>query len=132
MSRITDQWLKCAFYIYPSRPDAEAGRSIGGSGFFVSIGWADNQERRHVYAVTNKHVITSIRILGVRWQSSDQRQAPVSPELLRGAEVQKLGREGWELVSVYRRGDWIDYAFKRQAPIEINWCAAGDDEDGHA
>ena len=57
MSRITDQWLKCAFYIYPSRPDAEAGRSIGGSGFFVSIGWADNQERRHVYAVTNKHVI---------------------------------------------------------------------------
>ena len=36
------------------------------------------------------------------------------------AEVQKLGREGWELVSVYRRGDWIDYTFKRQAPIEIN------------
>jgi len=50
------------------------------------------------------------------------------------AEVQKLGREGWELVSVYRRGDWIDYVFKRQAPIEINTGVprAGDDEDGHA
>jgi hypothetical protein len=57
MARIKDELLRCAAYIYPSRKDAEEGNKCGGSGFFVGIDWSANPNRRHVYAVTNKHVI---------------------------------------------------------------------------
>jgi hypothetical protein len=57
MARIRDDLLGCVAYIYPSRKDAEEGNKCGGSGFFVGVDWSDNPNRRHVYAVTNKHVV---------------------------------------------------------------------------
>lgn len=57
MARIQDEFLECVFYIYPSRSDAETGRGVGGTGFFVGLNWEGNPSRHHVYAVTNKHVI---------------------------------------------------------------------------
>jgi hypothetical protein len=57
MARIPDKFLGCVAYIYPSRKDAEEGNKHGATGFFVRVYWTNNPSRRHVYAVTNKHVI---------------------------------------------------------------------------
>ena len=57
MARIPDWLLGCVAYIYPSRKDAEEGNRRGATGFFVGVDWMNNPSRRHVYAVTNKHVI---------------------------------------------------------------------------
>ncbi len=57
MARIPDKFLGCVAYIYPSRKDAEEGNKRGATGFFVGLDWTNNPSRRHVYAVTNNHVI---------------------------------------------------------------------------
>src|ERR1700730_9743181 len=61
MARIPDQYIGCVFFLYPSRTDAEAGNALGATGFFVGIDWESNNQRRHVYAVSNKHCITTCR-----------------------------------------------------------------------
>src|ERR1700730_297442 len=61
MARIPDQYIGCVFFLYPSRTDAEAGNALGATGFFVGIDWESNNQRRHVYAVTNKHCIIACR-----------------------------------------------------------------------
>ena len=61
MARIQDELLGCVFFVYPSRAEADTGSQHGASGFFVGIDWDSSPHRRHVYAVTNKHVIMSCR-----------------------------------------------------------------------
>jgi hypothetical protein len=61
MARIPDELFGCVFFLYPTQADAEVGNERGGTGFFVGIDWAGNDQRRHVYAVTNKHNITACR-----------------------------------------------------------------------
>jgi hypothetical protein len=62
--RIDDDVLDCTVYLYHSERDAIAGTKAGASGFLVGVpvGWGDSdwesQSRgRHIYAVTNSHVI---------------------------------------------------------------------------
>jgi hypothetical protein len=47
------------------------------------------------------------------------------------SELNKRGREGWELVAVYPRQGWIEYVFKRPASIEIHTgvTRVGDDPE---
>jgi hypothetical protein len=61
MARIPDEFIGCVFFLYPSRADADSGNELGATGFFVGVDWKSNDHRRHVYAVTNKHCITSCR-----------------------------------------------------------------------
>lgn len=61
MARIPDELIGCVFFLYPSREDAELGNELGGTGFFVGIDWTGDAQRRHVYAVTNKHNVTACR-----------------------------------------------------------------------
>jgi hypothetical protein len=61
MARIPDEFLRCAFFLYPSRKEADEGSPSGGTGFFVGVDWTNNTNRRHVYAVTNRHNITACR-----------------------------------------------------------------------
>jgi hypothetical protein len=61
MTRILDEFLECVFYLYPSRDDAENGAALGGTGFFLTIPWESDSQRRHLYAVTNKHNIAICR-----------------------------------------------------------------------
>jgi hypothetical protein len=60
MARIKDELLASVFYLYPSRGDAEAGKPVGGSGFFVGM-LSEATGRTHMYAVTNKHNISICR-----------------------------------------------------------------------
>jgi hypothetical protein len=53
--KIPEVLLKTVFYLYPDGPSAEAGRSIGGTGFIASIP-SQVGGHRHYYAVTNRHV----------------------------------------------------------------------------
>ena len=61
MTRIPDELLGCVFFLYPSRADAEGGNAAGATGFFVGIDWQSNEQRRHLYAVTNTHNVTACR-----------------------------------------------------------------------
>jgi hypothetical protein len=61
MARIPDEFLHCVFFLYPSRVEADTGGPRGASGFFVGVDWESNNQRRHVYAVTNKHAIMACR-----------------------------------------------------------------------
>ncbi len=57
--RIPDGTLASVIYLYPSSAHAERGERMGGSGFIVAVQSAtiNDPYRKHVYAVTNRHVI---------------------------------------------------------------------------
>lgn len=58
MLRITQEFLRCVFYLYPTKEDAEKSETIGGTGFFVAVNPTNPSVRKvHVYAVTCKHVV---------------------------------------------------------------------------
>ena len=56
MPRISDEYLECVVYLYPSIVDAEQGARIGGSGFVVSV-LARTFPGAFTYVVTNHHII---------------------------------------------------------------------------
>jgi len=49
--------LQCVFYLYPTLESAQAGREIGGTGFFVGVQLEVNKPWQQIYAVTNRHCI---------------------------------------------------------------------------
>lgn len=54
--RIQDKYLQTALFLYRSKKDAEESSKFGGSGFLV--GYRDSiDEPKHIYAVTNAHVV---------------------------------------------------------------------------
>jgi hypothetical protein len=52
--RVPDEYLDCVVYLYPSIPDANAGKKLGGSGFIVRV---DEAGMDFYYVVTNRHVV---------------------------------------------------------------------------
>ena len=59
MPRISDDFLDCCIYLYPSQKDAEEGVKIGGSGFLVGVPCKKLLGSNFIYAVTNRHVVES-------------------------------------------------------------------------
>lgn len=57
MPRIDDKWLDSVIYLYPTLEQAYAGERAGGCGFLLGVEAEPNESERHVYAVTNSHVI---------------------------------------------------------------------------
>ena len=57
MPRIPTPILNCALYVYRSVDDARDGLVSGGSGFVSGFVTQWSAPNRHLYAVTNKHVI---------------------------------------------------------------------------
>src|SRR5260221_13066126 len=57
MSRISDDHLDCAVYMYPTREAAKEGLKAGGSGFLVGIPSTQRPGNLYLYVVTNRHVI---------------------------------------------------------------------------
>lgn len=55
--RIDDRIAGSVFYLYTSFEEAEAGKSDGGSGFFVRIDSIEHPDECDLYAVTCKHVV---------------------------------------------------------------------------
>lgn len=61
MPFIPREYLDCTIYLYPTVKAASDGASYGGSGFLATIPFAEEiggVQRSHVYAVTNRHVIS--------------------------------------------------------------------------
>ncbi len=56
MPRIPLEVLKCTFFLYRSREDAEQGINTGGTGFFIGIRSSIHQRGMHAFAITNWHV----------------------------------------------------------------------------
>jgi len=56
MPRIRNEYLNCAIYLYGSKAEADSGSEFGGSGFLAGYVSPDGHIR-HLYAVTNAHVI---------------------------------------------------------------------------
>jgi hypothetical protein len=54
--RINDELLDCAIFLYESERDAAGGVNFGGSGFLVTVPYQSGNGR-HIYAVTNRHLI---------------------------------------------------------------------------
>jgi len=57
LPRISDHFLNCVVYLYPSEAEAQEGKNIGGSGFLVGIPLDEQQKRFSLFVVTNKHVV---------------------------------------------------------------------------
>jgi hypothetical protein len=55
--RIADQFLQCVVYVYPDLRSAEAGESIGGTGFLVGIPLSGFENVHSIFVVTNAHNI---------------------------------------------------------------------------
>jgi hypothetical protein len=68
MARIHDKFLDCAISVYPDEFHAAIDAPAGGSGFLVGVpgfgtGWllegaCPQPNRYHIYAVTNRHVVS--------------------------------------------------------------------------
>lgn len=56
MPRIPPEILKCTFFLYRTREDAERGTNTGGTGFFIGIPSSVHPQGMHAFAVTNWHV----------------------------------------------------------------------------
>jgi len=56
MPRIRDEYLNCSIYLYGNKKQAESSSEFGGSGFLAGYISPDGHIR-HLYAVTNTHVI---------------------------------------------------------------------------
>lgn len=59
MLAISPVYRNGSIYLYPSVGAADAGRGYGGSGFMVSVPSSTKQNTIHLYAVTNRHVLTN-------------------------------------------------------------------------
>jgi hypothetical protein len=57
MPRIADDLLECVFFLYRSLGEAERGTASGGTGFLTAIPSKADPDERHIYAVTNRHLI---------------------------------------------------------------------------
>jgi hypothetical protein len=55
--RVPDGFLDSSVYLYSSVQAAKGGERSGGCGFLAHVPSEQHQERIHLYAVTNKHVI---------------------------------------------------------------------------
>ena len=71
MPRIPSSDLNCAFYLYPSKEDAETGRKIGGTGFWVAIPSTEIREFWWLYGVSNAHVVHRQNASVIRANSKD-------------------------------------------------------------
>lgn len=56
MPRISEPFLNCVFFLYPTEDAATAGQDGGGTGFFVGIRSTRVPGFYSIFAVTNKHV----------------------------------------------------------------------------
>jgi len=54
---IEPEFLQCSIFLYPTEEDAPSGANWGGSGFLAGIRSYTNPSYRHLYAVSNDHVI---------------------------------------------------------------------------
>jgi hypothetical protein len=59
MARIWDEWLDSVIYLYTSVDAANKGVKSGGCGFIVGVKSESDPSFRHLYAVTNAHVVES-------------------------------------------------------------------------
>lgn len=84
MPRIPAQLLENVFYLYDSVESARAGKSAGGSGFFVGLNSTTAPNRSYIYAVTNWHVAVRDGFSVVRVNT---REGP--------PDIFDLGPENW-------------------------------------
>ena len=68
MPIIPPEILDSVFYLYASRADAEAGKNLGGTGFFIAV---PLQVGHYIYAVTNWHVAVQKGFPVVRLNTRD-------------------------------------------------------------
>lgn len=88
VSRIDDDVLDCAAYLYYSKRDAIAGTEAGASGFLVGVpvGWDDSDWKsrsrgRHIYAVTNSHVVRDgASVIRLNTREGETKVINLSPE----------------------------------------------------
>lgn len=57
MPRISDQFLECVIYLYPSTQAAQKGERVGGSGLIVGVPTEEIEGKQFTYAVSNRHVV---------------------------------------------------------------------------
>jgi hypothetical protein len=71
VARIPPADLNCAFYLYPTKAAAEAGRKVGGSGFWVAVRSHVINDFWWLYAVSNRHVVHSQGASVIRANAKD-------------------------------------------------------------
>ena len=68
MPNIPPEALDSVFYLYASKADAEAGRNLGGTGFFIGV---PLEVGYYIYAVTNWHVAVRDGFSVIRLNTKD-------------------------------------------------------------
>ena len=95
MPRIHPVYFNCVFYLYPSIQAAKTNQKAGGSGFVVSIPAKTVKGARHLYVVTNTHVIDGYPEYGI----SPSRVARMNTKI-GTVEFSESSAEHWERHSV--------------------------------
>lgn len=74
MPNIEDKFLDSSIYLYKTFSDAKEGKGGGGTGFLVSL--PSRHCGRHLYAVTNRHVIRHCRIIRLNTKDHQTEEIP--------------------------------------------------------
>lgn len=79
MPRIENYIVNCSIFMYKSEAAAKAGENFGGSGFLVHV--ESDSGVRHVYAVTNKHVLDGgFHVIRLTKKTGGVEPVPTAPE----------------------------------------------------
>lgn len=79
--RITDEFLDCVIFLYPSQASAERGEKTGGGGFVAGIESAVAPDAWWLYAVTSRHVIEDGKSRTIRLNTEDGGLDTIDTEL---------------------------------------------------
>jgi hypothetical protein len=75
---IPRQYTDCAVYLYPTVQAAEDGLEAGGSGFLIDMPSDKHPEIRHIYAVTNAHVVDSTApVIRLNTETGEHQSIPL-------------------------------------------------------
>lgn len=100
MARIDDRVLGSVIYLYESPEDAEKGREFGGSGFLLSVRSEVHPDYLHIYAVSNKHVVSDPGYAPVVRTTAAARIDTIKgqpPAIAGNREIIPLGWNQWKL-----------------------------------
>lgn len=128
MPRISDEYVNCAVYLYPTVAMAKGGETFGGSGFILKMMTRFDPSKRHYYVVTNSHVIQQGHtVIRINRKDGSVATIPTEQSLWAHSEKADLAVFPIALNDSYNIWSVNDQRFLTKFKKGTKGCGVGDD-----